>query len=143
MLSFLTRGPCTDARHIPAGKRPRTLPSVAEFGWALAPCKDWPSATAYGGCGLDRGPAPNSRLPPGQRRRRPLARANPRGRFFERKWVHFRECRGWCRKNRHLSIRDQHRHLSAMMRGHFAYYGIGGNGRRLSWFAYQVTRIGQ
>src|SRR5262249_4886801 len=68
--------------------------SVAEFGWALAPCKDWPSATAYGGCGLDRGPAPNSRLPPGQRRRRPLARANPRGRFFERKWVHFRECRG-------------------------------------------------
>src|SRR5215468_10034357 len=94
MLSFLTRGPCTDARHIPAGKRPRTLPSVAEFGWALAPCKDWPSATAYGGCGLDRGPAPNSRLPPGQRRRRPLARANPRGRFFERKWVHFRECRG-------------------------------------------------
>jgi len=49
----------------------------------------------------------------------------------------------WCRKNRHLSIRDQHRHLSAMMRGHFAYYGIGGNGRRLSWFAYQVTRIWQ
>jgi hypothetical protein len=30
-----------------------------------------------------------------------------------------------------------------MMRGHFAYYGIGGNGRRLSWFAYQVTRIWQ
>ena len=49
----------------------------------------------------------------------------------------------WCRKNRHLSIRDQHRQLSAMMRGHFAYYGIGGNGRRLSWFAYQVTRIWQ
>src|SRR5215813_14538294 len=99
MLSFLTRGPCTDARHIPAGKRPRTLSSVAEFGWALAPCKDWPSATAYGGCGLDRGPAPNSRLPPGQRRRRPLARANPLGRFFERKWVHFRECRGYVAKN--------------------------------------------
>src|SRR5215469_18620974 len=94
MLSFLTRGPCTDARHIPAGKRPRTLPSVAEFGWALAPCKDWPSATAYGGCGLDRRPSPNPRLPPGQRRRRPLARANPRGRFFERKRVHSRECRG-------------------------------------------------
>ena len=49
----------------------------------------------------------------------------------------------WCRKNRHLSIRDQHGHLSAKMRGHFAYYGIGGNGRRLSWFAYQVTRIWQ
>jgi hypothetical protein len=27
----------------------------------------------------------------------------------------------WCRKHRHWSIRDQHRHLSSMMRGHFAY----------------------
>jgi len=51
----------TDARHIPAGKRPQTLPSVAEE------------------------PAPNPRLSPGQ----PLARANPWGSFFERKWVHF------------------------------------------------------
>ncbi len=32
----------------------------------------------------------------------------------------------WCRKHRHWSIRDQHRHLSSMMRGHFAYYGVGG-----------------
>jgi RNA-directed DNA polymerase len=47
----------------------------------------------------------------------------------------------WCRKNRHRSIPDQHRRLSSMMRGHFAYYGVGGNGRRLSWFAYQVVRI--
>jgi len=51
----------TDARQIPAGKRPQTLPSVAEE------------------------PAPNPRLSPGQ----PLARANPWGSFFERKWVHF------------------------------------------------------
>jgi hypothetical protein len=36
---------------------------------------------------------------------------------------------GWCRKNRHWSLRDQHRHLSSMMRGHFAYYGVGGNSR--------------
>jgi group II intron reverse transcriptase/maturase len=49
----------------------------------------------------------------------------------------------WCRKYRHWSIRDQHRHLSSMMRGHFAYYGIGGNGRRLRWFARQVVRIWQ
>src|ERR1700738_3598630 len=48
---------------------------------------------------------------------------------------------GWCRKNRHWSLRDQHRHLSSMMRGHFAYYGIGGNARRLRWFAHQIVRI--
>ncbi len=49
----------------------------------------------------------------------------------------------WCRKHRHRTIREQHRHLSAMMRGHFAYYGIGGNTRRLRWFARQVVRIWQ
>ena len=37
----------------------------------------------------------------------------------------------WCRQHRHWPIRDQHRHLSSMMRGHFAYYGVGGNIRRL------------
>ena len=47
----------------------------------------------------------------------------------------------WCRKHRHWSLREQHRHLSAMMRGHFAYYGVGGNTRRLRWFANQVGRI--
>ena len=47
----------------------------------------------------------------------------------------------WCRKNRHWSLRDQHRHLSSMMRGHFAYYGVGGNSRRLRWFANQVGRV--
>ena len=49
----------------------------------------------------------------------------------------------WCRKNRHRPIREQHVYLSAMMRGHYAYYGVGGNGRRLRWFAYQVERIWQ
>ena len=49
----------------------------------------------------------------------------------------------WCRKHRHWSIRDQHRHLSSMMRDHFAYYGVGGNIRRLRWFAHQVVRIWQ
>lgn len=49
----------------------------------------------------------------------------------------------WCRKNRNRSIRDQHRHLSSMMRGHFAYYGVGGNSRRLRWFTHQVVRIWQ
>jgi len=49
----------------------------------------------------------------------------------------------WCRKHRHWSLREQHRHLSSMMRGHFAYYGVGGNTRRLRWFANQVERIWQ
>ena len=47
----------------------------------------------------------------------------------------------WCRKNRHLPLCDQQRHLSAMMRGHFAYYGVGGNSRRIKGFAFQVGRI--
>src|SRR5215831_16317671 len=47
----------------------------------------------------------------------------------------------WCRKHRHWPLRDQHRHLSSIMRGHFAYYGVGGNSRRLRWFANQVGRV--
>jgi len=47
----------------------------------------------------------------------------------------------WCRENRHKSIRDQRTHLSAMMRGHYAYYGISGNFRRLSRYAHTVARI--
>ena len=47
----------------------------------------------------------------------------------------------WCRKNRHLPIPEQQAHLTAMMRGHYAYYGISGNKRRLTWYAYQVERI--
>src|SRR5262249_29654450 len=30
-----------------------------------------------------------------------------------------------------------------MMRGHYAYYGITGNSRRISWYARQVARIWQ
>jgi len=47
----------------------------------------------------------------------------------------------WCRENRHKSIREQHTHLSVMMRGHYAYFGITGNSRRLRWYAHQVERI--
>ena len=49
----------------------------------------------------------------------------------------------WCRDNRHKLIREQHTHLAAMMRGHYAYYGISGNSRRLSWYADTVPRIWQ
>jgi hypothetical protein len=37
----------------------RTSLSVAEFGREAIPCKDWPSATASGGCGLDKGLPPD------------------------------------------------------------------------------------
>jgi group II intron reverse transcriptase/maturase len=49
----------------------------------------------------------------------------------------------WCRKHRHLSIPEQHAHLVAKMRGHYAYYGITGNFRRLSWYAHEAARIWQ
>ena len=49
----------------------------------------------------------------------------------------------WCRENRHLPIREQHTQLVAKMRGHYAYYGISGNFRRLSWYANKVARIWQ
>jgi hypothetical protein len=47
----------------------------------------------------------------------------------------------WCRTNRHRPIKDQHAHLSVMMRGHYAYYGVSGNYRRLSWYADEVASI--
>jgi RNA-directed DNA polymerase len=49
----------------------------------------------------------------------------------------------WCRRHRHWSIADQHARLSAMMRGHYAYYGITGNHRRLRWYGHQVARVWQ
>ena len=49
----------------------------------------------------------------------------------------------WCRQHRHLPIPEQHTHLVAKMRGHYAYYGISGNSRRLTWYAAKVVRIWQ
>jgi hypothetical protein len=49
----------------------------------------------------------------------------------------------WCRKNRHRPIPEQHAQLVTKMRGHYAYYGITGNVRRLSWYFHQVRRIWQ
>jgi hypothetical protein len=40
----------------------------------------------------------------------------------------------WCRRNRHLPVRDQHRILSMKLRGHCAYYGITGNSHALQQF---------
>lgn len=43
-----------------------------------------------------------------------------------------------CRRMRHWPLRDQHRRLTQMLRGHFAYFGITGNYARLSALRYQV-----
>jgi len=47
----------------------------------------------------------------------------------------------WCRRNRHRPVPEQHARLSRMMKGHFAYFGITGNGRRIRWYAHQVERV--
>ena len=44
----------------------------------------------------------------------------------------------WCRDSRHLPIHQQHQTLSRKLTGHYAYYGIIGNYRRLAEFGYQV-----
>jgi len=46
----------------------------------------------------------------------------------------------WCRTNRHRSILDQLAQLSANLVGHFAYYGITGNSRRLQQYRHEVTK---
>ena len=47
----------------------------------------------------------------------------------------------WCRRHRHLPIAEQHAQLTSKMRGHYAYYGISGNGRALSRFRHLVQGI--
>jgi RNA-directed DNA polymerase len=47
----------------------------------------------------------------------------------------------WCRRNRHLPVVDQHRHLTRQLRGHDAYFGIPGNYRALERLRYYVARI--
>ena len=47
----------------------------------------------------------------------------------------------WCRKHLHLSLKAQYRRLCLMLQGHYAYYGITGNGRRLRWYLHQTERI--
>lgn len=46
----------------------------------------------------------------------------------------------WCKKNRHEPVGQQHRQLSAKVRGHYAYYGIRGNSRALGRFVMEVRR---
>ncbi len=41
------------------------------------------------------------------------------------------EIHEWCRKNRHLSIVEQHQTLKSKLRGHYQYYGVRGNFKML------------
>jgi RNA-directed DNA polymerase len=47
----------------------------------------------------------------------------------------------WCRTNRHRPVREQRAWLSAVLVGHYAYYGITGNYRRLQEYRRQVVKI--
>lgn len=47
----------------------------------------------------------------------------------------------WCRRHRHEPVAWQHTQLSRKLRGHYAYYGITGNGRSLGRFLHAVERI--
>jgi len=49
----------------------------------------------------------------------------------------------WCRFHRHDPIDEQQYTLSQKLRGHFAYYGITGNGPSLQWFRFEVGRCWQ
>jgi len=48
---------------------------------------------------------------------------------------------GWCGDNLHRPLTEQHRTLRRKLQGHYAYYGITGNGDRLSGFLRGVRRI--
>lgn len=47
----------------------------------------------------------------------------------------------WCRKHRHAALYEQWQHLRAALRGHYGYYGITGNGRRLDRYCEAVKRL--
>ncbi len=49
--------------------------------------------------------------------------------------------RHWCRRYRHLPVSEQHRVLSVKLRGHYAYFGLTGNGVALQRFRHEVQRI--
>ncbi|MDP4128220.1 MAG: group II intron reverse transcriptase/maturase [Bacillota bacterium] len=47
----------------------------------------------------------------------------------------------WCRNNRHLPIREQHKTLCVKLQGHYQYYGITGNSKSLNSFFRKVERL--
>ena len=55
----------------------------------------------------------------------------------------FKRIAEWCRRNRHRPVSEQHQELCRKLQGHFAYYGITGNGLWLKKFEQGVRRIWQ
>jgi group II intron reverse transcriptase/maturase len=49
--------------------------------------------------------------------------------------------RQWCRQHRHWPVRAQHAALVRKVLGHYAYYGITSNGRKLGCFVHEAERI--
>ena len=47
----------------------------------------------------------------------------------------------WCRRHRHLSLKDQHAALSRRLRGHYQYFGVNGNARSLQQVRYRTERL--
>jgi group II intron reverse transcriptase/maturase len=47
----------------------------------------------------------------------------------------------WCRAHRHWPVAAQQAALWRKLKGHYAYYGITGNGRALGRFLYEVQRL--
>ena len=47
----------------------------------------------------------------------------------------------WCRRHRHLSVKDQHAALGRRLRGHFNYFGVNGNLRSLKLLVEATKRI--
>ena len=46
-----------------------------------------------------------------------------------------------CRKMRHLSLPEQHKKLSRMLNGHYAYFGITGNSKQLGRLCHEAIRL--
>lgn len=47
----------------------------------------------------------------------------------------------WCRRHRHLSLKDQHAALSRRLRGHYQYFGVNGNSRSLQQVRCRTERL--
>jgi len=66
-----------------------------------------------------------------------IMRSTEKGRFTRA----LKKMSDWCRRNRHLPISEQLHQLTRKLMGHYSYYGITGNFRRLANFRHQVIRV--
>ena len=52
-----------------------------------------------------------------------------------------RKIKSWCRKNRHRKLMEQHKILSQKLEGHYQYFGVTGNMRKVKEFHQAVRMI--